>query len=84
MLQKIKNKELRLSASSHVFIFQWLGHIVAHGSHVIIHCHSHVSPPVIFWASAGATADKPNPAATIANATNSVFVFIFNPKISRL
>jgi hypothetical protein len=38
----------------------------------------------MFWASAGATADKPNPAATIANATKSAFVFILSPKISRL
>lgn len=42
------------------------------------------SPPDIFWARAGANSDKPNPAATIANATKSVFVFIPCHRKSRL
>lgn len=38
-------------------------------------------PPVVLWANASATADKPNQAATIANATRNIFEVILSFKI---
>jgi len=38
-------------------------------------------PPVVLWANASATADKPNQAATVANATRNIFEFILSSKI---
>jgi hypothetical protein len=38
-------------------------------------------PPFVLWANASATADKPNQAATIANATRNIFEVILSFKI---